>query len=91
MKTFLTGIIISGGLTASLHLLHAQGTATAIQSTQPDSIVQLTADAQGLAQVSPLNLPRAGTFWVIVPGYGGNVTALPYPLYARCVGGIARL
>ncbi len=58
---------------------HAQETATAIQSTQPDSIVQITADAQGLPPVSPTDLPRFGTFWVMVPGYGGNLTALPYP------------
>jgi len=78
-KSLVITAILGATSLAGMMLTHAQQTATAIQSDQPDSIVQLTADAQGLAQVSPLNLPRAGTFWVIVPGYAGNVTALPYP------------
>ena len=78
-KSLVIAVILGATGMAGMMLTHAQQTATAIQSAQPDSIVQLTADAQGLAQVSPLNLPRTGTFWVIVPGYGGNVTALPYP------------
>lgn len=29
--------------------------------------------------MSPTDVPRFGTFWVMMPGYGGNLTALPYP------------
>ncbi len=80
-------MIIGGGLIVSLHLLHAQtavvGTLNndlaAVQAVAPDSIIQITAESQGLALMDPTDLPRTGTFWVIVPGYGGNVTALPYP------------
>ena len=78
-KLLVIAAILGATSMAGMMPAHAQQTATAIQSVQPDSIVQITADGQGLAQVSPAALPRAGTFWVIVPGYAGNVTALPYP------------
>jgi hypothetical protein len=60
-------------------LAHAQGTAGAIQSAPADDIVQLTADEAGLTSISSAGLPRAATYWVIAPGYRGNVTPLPYP------------
>jgi len=41
---------------------------TPIQSATPDSIVQVTADAQGLAQIAPADLPRTGTYWLVMPG-----------------------
>ena len=72
-------VVLSLMSLVGLSLGRAQETATAIQSTQPDSIVQITADAAGLQQMSPADLPRGGTFSVIVPGYRGDVTALPYP------------
>ena len=71
-----------------IFILHAQETAMPVQSATPDSIVQFTADAQGLSQVSPLDLPRGGTFWVIMPGYGGGVTALPYPCLTPALAGL---
>jgi hypothetical protein len=40
---------------------------TPVQSATPDSIVQLTADARGLAQIAPANLPRTGTYWLVMP------------------------
>jgi len=50
------------------------------QPAQPDSIVQLTAEAQGLSLVPPDALPKTGTFWLVMPGIGGGVTApLPCP------------
>jgi len=62
-------------MVASLNLLHAQtavvgsfnNAITAVQSATPDSIVQLTADAQGLAQIAPADLPRTGTYWLVLP------------------------
>jgi hypothetical protein len=62
-------------LVASLNLLHAQTAMVgsfnkglvAVQSATPDSIVQLTADAQGLAQIAPADLPRTGTYWLVMP------------------------
>jgi hypothetical protein len=38
-----------------------------VQSATPDSIVQLTADAQGLPQIAPADLPRTGTYWLVMP------------------------
>ncbi len=78
-KPLTVAALLVAACLVGLMLVHAQETATQVQTAQPDSIVQITAEAQGLAQVSPADLPRSGTFWVILPGYGGNVTALPYP------------
>ncbi|MEI7535040.1 MAG: hypothetical protein WCK57_11785, partial [Verrucomicrobiae bacterium] len=44
-------------------------------SAQPDSIVQLTAEAQGLNLISPTDLPNGGTFWTLLPD---GLTA-PFP------------
>jgi len=38
-----------------------------VQSATPDSIVQLTANAQGLTQIAPADLPRTGTYWLVLP------------------------
>ena len=61
-------MVISGSLAASLHFLHAQQMAMPVQSGAPDSIVQLTADAEGLSLLSPADLPRSGTFWWVMAG-----------------------
>ena len=44
----------------------------------PDSIVQITAEAQGLSQVAPADLPPFGTFWWAMPG-GGGAAPMPCP------------
>ena len=49
-----------------------------VQSAPPDSIVQVTAEAQGLATVAPDQLPRTGTFWLVLPGPRGGLFE-PYP------------
>ena len=48
------------------------------QSATPDSIVQITAEAQGLPQVDPSALPPFGTFWWAMPG-GGGAAPMPCP------------
>ena len=48
-----------------------------VQSAPADTIVSLTAEAQGLQLVPPDQLPRYGTFWVMPPG--NNFMPLPYP------------
>ncbi|MEI6077297.1 MAG: hypothetical protein WCS94_17080, partial [Verrucomicrobiota bacterium] len=48
------------------------------QSVTPDSIVQVTAEAQGLPQVDPSALPPFGTFWWAMPG-GGGAAPMPCP------------
>ncbi|MGD0253907.1 MAG: hypothetical protein ABSC01_14570, partial [Verrucomicrobiota bacterium] len=51
---------------------------SAIGETQPDSIVQIAAESQGLAQVAPADLPIiGGTFWWVMPG--GNAVPTPCP------------
>jgi hypothetical protein len=49
-----------------------------VQTAPPDSIVQLTAEAQGLALVAPADLPKYGTYWLVMPGIGG-MAPLPCP------------
>ena len=49
-----------------------------VQTAPPDSIVQLTAEAQGLARVAPADLPKYGTYWLVMPGIGG-MAPLPCP------------
>jgi len=53
-------------------LLHAQ---TATVSPPPDSIVQVTAEAQGLEPVASADLPSGGTFWLVT----SNGIAAPSP------------
>ena len=92
IKNLLVGMIVGGGLIVGLHLLQAQtavvGSFNGNIALVPDSVVQLTADAQGLALVPPDQMPRSGTFWVIMPGYGGGVTALPYPCMTPALAGL---
>ena len=49
-----------------------------VQSAQ-DSVVQITAEAAALSQVSASALPPTGTFWVVTPGFNGRLQMLPYP------------
>jgi len=73
------------GLVLSVHLLHGQiapfgiynGDRTVVQTDSSDSIVQLTADTQGLQLIPPDQTPFFGTFWTIMPGAGPM--ALPFP------------
>ena len=60
-------------------LLHAQTTATSgFNQATPDSIVRLTAESQGLELMAPADLPRSGTFWLVLPG--GGAAPFPCPL-----------
>ena len=46
------------------------------QPAQPDSLVQIAAESQGLAQIAPEDLPIiGGTFWWVMPG--GNAVPAP--------------
>jgi len=83
VRNYLIGVVIIGSLAASLNLLQAQtavvgnfnSNLSLVQAAAPDSIVQITADAQGLPLVSPGQAPRSGTFWWILP----SGTAVPAP------------
>ena len=81
-KSILIGLAVLGGFIALFSLARAQlsgSSLNVVNSSQPpvpDSIVQLTADAQGLALISPNALPRnGGTFWLMMP----NGFSAPYP------------
>ena len=73
------------GLFALPVLLHAQLSVQSLQpietlppvQSQPDSIVQITAEAEGLSQIAPEDLPLFGTYWLVMP-YGG-MAPLPCP------------
>jgi hypothetical protein len=66
-------LILAAGMVFSPHLLHAQtltvnslnSDATPVQSATPDSVVQLTAESQGLSLVPMAELPEGGTFWMV--------------------------
>jgi hypothetical protein len=74
MKT-IGNLLIGLELFALPFVLPAQLLNQTAGQAAPDSIVQLTAEARGLAAVAPENLPPFGTFWVV----GRNGFAAPYP------------
>ena len=74
-QTTWAGIVFILGL---ILILHAQETALQFQPAQVDSIVQLTAESQGLELVSPAALPRSGTYWLVQAG-SGSMAPLPGP------------
>ena len=76
----LARIVLVAGVVACIGSGFAQTlsiqSGSAIGATQPDSIVQIAAESQGLAQVAPADLPiYGGTFWWVMPGG----TAVPAP------------
>ena len=82
----LGGILLIGTvLLASPNLLHAQ-------FAPADSIVQATAEAQGLELIAPADLPVGGTFWLVTtngitapsPCPPGNLS--DFPVYAMADG-----
>ena len=77
-KSAVIAAVLSAAGMAGMMLARAQQTATPVQSATPDSIVQITAEAQGLQLVSPDQVPRCGTFWWVMPGLGGGA-AVPAP------------
>ena len=72
LSTVLAGAVL--GLVFSLQLYAAPITLS-VPPAPPDSIVQITAEAQGLELVPPAEVPPFGTFWLVEPGY-----ACPAPL-----------
>src|SRR5665213_2861499 len=77
-------VLLGAVLFASLNPLHAQtfSSAQPIQAigevtAQPDSIVCVTAEAQGLSAVAYNNLPLFGTYWEVMPS--GIMAPLPCP------------
>ena len=79
-------ILLAAGIVFSPELLHAQtaligsfnNDLAPVQPAQPDSIVQITAEAEGLSQVDPSTLPFfASCWWTVFPG--GGPVPMPCP------------
>ncbi|HEX9048485.1 MAG TPA: hypothetical protein VF988_15765, partial [Verrucomicrobiae bacterium] len=66
------GMVITAGIIFLAKLLNAQ-------SVAPDSIVQITAEAQGFLPVTPDQIPPFGTYWIVTPGGMNGVSAAPLP------------
>ena len=85
MKTIRVLLLFGVGLMLSCHQLFAQtatlggfNTDTAqVQATPPDSIVQVTAEAQGLSLLPADQAPPIGTFWWVLPS--GAYVPMPCP------------
>ena len=72
-----SSLILLAALLAS-RPAHAQfAPLVADEPATPDSIVQITAEAQGLERMAPENLPRCGTFWTVLPS--GLSAPMPCP------------
>jgi hypothetical protein len=71
---FLTRVlIIAGFLAGIMPAAHAQ-------TAQPDSIVQITAEAAGLARIDPTNFPTdSGSYWLVTSN--GVMAPFPAPLF----------
>ena len=77
------GIAFVLAITLTLHAqtafsVRTVSTPTAVQSVSEDSVLAVVAEAQGLQLVPPEEVPPYGTFWTVLPGSGGGITA-PFP------------
>ena len=73
-------IILGLGLFALPVLLQAQLAVSMEETPMADSIVTLTAEAQGLPLMAREDLPKTGTFWLVTAGLGtGAAVPLPCP------------
>lgn len=89
MKTIKSVLLIGVLLFAVLNLLYAQNVVVGgfnhiaapvqpapEQPSPPDSIVQITAEAQGLQLVAPADQPKYGTYWLVL---GNGIVPFPAP------------
>ncbi|MEI6196298.1 MAG: hypothetical protein WCS42_18420 [Verrucomicrobiota bacterium] len=81
MKTCgkIPGLILIGLAVILCLAARAQLTSYTEPPAPADSIVQLTAEAQGLSRVLPADWPRTGTYWLVMPG--GGMAPMPCPPY----------
>jgi hypothetical protein len=71
-------VLFGLGLFTAVVGIHGQSSFSTVPAN--DSIVQLAASARGLTQISPTDLPKTGTFWMVLPGRGGGLLApMPCP------------
>ena len=73
------GLILIGLAVILCLAARAQLTSYSAPPAPADSIVQITAEAQGLAHVLPVDWPRTGTYWLVMPG--GGMAPMPCPPY----------
>ena len=82
---FLAGVVLGLALHSSAQSVAVSGftgEATPIQAigdvpAQPDSIVAVAAESQGLLPIAREDLPRGGTYWWVQPG--GQAVPTPFP------------
>jgi hypothetical protein len=77
-----TGTLLVAGVMACVGSVFAQmlsiRSGSTIGAVQADSIIQIAAESQGLAQIEPADLPIiGGTFWWVMPG--GAAVPAPCP------------
>jgi len=80
-------ILLAAGIVFSPAPLHAQtdlvgslnNDLAPVQPAVPDSVVQITAEMQGLQAVAYSDLPTFGTYWEVMPG--GGMAPLPAPVF----------
>ena len=73
------GLILIGLAVILCLAARARLTSFSAPPAPADSIVQLTAEAQGLARVLPADWPRTCTYWLVMPG--GGMAPMPCPPY----------
>ena len=73
------GLILIGLAVILCVAARAQLTSFSAPPAPADSIVQITAEAQGLPRMLPADWPRTGTYWLVMPG--GGMAPMPCPPY----------
>ena len=73
------GLILIGLAVILCLAARAQLTSFSAPPAPADSIVQITAEAQGLPRMLPADWPRTGTYWLVMPG--GGMAPMPCPPY----------
>ena len=87
MKSWVKILSLIAAVTGCLTARAQFATINADLPPAPDSIIQITAQAQGLPLMSRDAIPRGGTFWLYLPGTRSAPLPCPmilsnYPIYA---------
>ena len=82
---FMAGVVLGLALHSNAQSAVASGFTDTVQpiqaigevSAQPDTIVTVAAESQGLSPIAREDLPRGGTYWWVQPG--GQAVPTPFP------------
>ena len=83
--SFLAAVVLALALNSNAQSAAVSGFAGTVQpiqaigevSAQPDTIVSVAAESQGLSPIAREDLPRGGTYWWVQPG--GQAVPTPFP------------